>query len=395
MKKTFFYLVAFFLLCAFLSGCNASKASVAQVFEYDLGKGNILTESNQNIPYQMQGLIGVPDGENNPVVVILHGSHPIEKADKDRYDTGFSYLVEDLRQKGLLVLSINVGINYSFEAGEPIGNERTKQIVREHLDLLEEAVKGNNKLFSSDLSNKGDLNNIFLIGHSRAGLDVFEIANDTLPTRVSGIISVTPAFYKTLESKIPDIPTGIIISQYDGDVISLDGNDFYENILKSEKRSSDAELIYLKNANHGAFNTKLTQKDLSSTEEEIKKLMPAQNQRDFLTSYAADFIDQVLTKNSSVFSNEETLPTKVYGSDVLIRSTPGNSKMIISMDYPPNVKPQNAEIKQLIASFIPAKNTVDTFKMPGGSAFSEYGLLNILWQEKGAALTLPLYGTAL
>ena len=34
----------------------------------------------------------VPEGENCPVVIFLHGSHPVEKAAENRYDLGFTYL---------------------------------------------------------------------------------------------------------------------------------------------------------------------------------------------------------------------------------------------------------------------------------------------------------------
>ena len=49
------------------------------VYCYDLGEGT-LTQGTREIPYQMQGVIGVPEGENCPVVIFLHGSHPVRSA---------------------------------------------------------------------------------------------------------------------------------------------------------------------------------------------------------------------------------------------------------------------------------------------------------------------------
>ena len=69
------------------------------VYCYDLGEGTI-TQGTREIPYRMQGVIGVPDGENCPVVIFLHGSHPIRSAAENRYDLGFSYLVDQLADAG-------------------------------------------------------------------------------------------------------------------------------------------------------------------------------------------------------------------------------------------------------------------------------------------------------
>ena len=84
----------------------------------------------------MQGVIGVPEGENCPVVIFLHGSHPVEKASENRYDLGFSYLVNQLADAGYLAISMNVAINYSFEDGEPSGCDRTVQVVEQQSELL-------------------------------------------------------------------------------------------------------------------------------------------------------------------------------------------------------------------------------------------------------------------
>lgn len=64
------------------------------------GRGRSPREPRE-IPYQMQGVIGVPEGENCPVVIFLHGSHPVRSAAENRYDLGFSYLVDQLADAGV------------------------------------------------------------------------------------------------------------------------------------------------------------------------------------------------------------------------------------------------------------------------------------------------------
>ncbi|MEG2526402.1 MAG: hypothetical protein RSA62_04200 [Oscillospiraceae bacterium] len=392
MKKLTLTIITALALCVLLIGC-AEKSSTIEVGEnvytYNLGEGTLSTAAG-DIPYQMQGVIGVPDAENAPVVVIIHGAHPITTASEDRYDTGFTYLVEDLSRAGNLVLSLNVGINYSFENGEPNGNERTKQIVAQHISELKKAIDGEKTAFGLDLKSKGSLDNVVLLGHSRGGMDVFEIASETQDFNVAGVLSIAPSYDRELSSPLPKVPIGIIIPQYDGDVVRLDGSDFYERLLAQEGGAKDAELIYLKGANHGAFNTQITKKDPSTTDEIEKKLMPAEEQRSFLSSYAADFIQSVQASGETPFGKAAELPTQLYGHEVLLRAHAASSKLLFSAEAPPVTAPQEVKTQQLIASKVPDKNTVGTFNMPGSVELNEYALTNVIWEQKGAELEIPI-----
>ena len=178
---------------------------------YDLGEGALTQENRKDVPYRMQGVIGVPEGENRPVVIILHGSHPIQSAAENRYDLGFSYLVDQLADAGYLALSMNVGINYSFENGEPSGCERTVQVVEQQSALLKRAIQGEAGIFPCDLKNKGNLDQVILIGHSRAGYDIFEVAARTKILGIQGMVSAAPALVSPLSAEPLDVPVGIII----------------------------------------------------------------------------------------------------------------------------------------------------------------------------------------
>ena len=127
------------------------------VYVYDLGEGALDNPVRPDTPYRMQGVIGVPEGENCPVVIFLHGSHPVEKAAENRYDLGFTYLVNQLADAGYLAISMNVAINYSFEDGEPSGCDRTVQVVEQQSELLRRAIAGEEGIFPCDLTGKGDL----------------------------------------------------------------------------------------------------------------------------------------------------------------------------------------------------------------------------------------------
>ena len=74
------------------------------------------------------------------------------------------------------MISMNVAINYSFEDGEPTGNERTIQVVEQQLEQLEKAINGEETAFPVDLTGKGDLEQVVLLGQSRGGCDIFAVA---------------------------------------------------------------------------------------------------------------------------------------------------------------------------------------------------------------------------
>lgn len=394
MKSKKLYIALLLLALLMLSACSSKVQLDGRLLQYDLGEGSLETSDGRSIPYQIQGVLGIPEGENCPVVVLVHGAHPIAKASEDRYDTGFKYLAQALSEQGNLVISLNVGINYSFEDGEPNGNERSRQIITQQLQLLKKAIDGDSKVFGYDLSGVGDLDKVVLMGHSRAGMDVIEwAASQQEDVSVVGIASIAPSFYKMLETKIPDVPMGIIIPELDGDVISLDGNDIYEYIVRDESYTKTAELIYLKNANHGYFNTQLTQPDLNSTEEDIAKMIPAEVQRSFLVGYMSDFVRSVTDNKEPVFASANQLESSAYDCEVLLRVHSGQGSRLYSANGDTRLKGSEAvTVKKENASYIPAENTMGTFKMPGGAAFENYYLQRIVWTGANASVSIPVDG---
>ncbi len=62
--------------------------------------------------------------------------------------------MDQLADAGYLAISMNVGINYSFENGEPSGCERTVQVVEQQSALLERAMEGETGIFPCDLKRR-------------------------------------------------------------------------------------------------------------------------------------------------------------------------------------------------------------------------------------------------
>lgn len=356
------------------------------LYVYDLGEGALKNPSRPDTAYQMQGIVGVPEGTNRPVVVILHGSHPIEKSSENRYDLGFAHLVDALADAGYLAVSMNIGINYSFEDGEPIGNTRTVQIVQQQLDLLQDAIDGKQGAFPCDLTGKGDLSQVILLGHSRGGGDLFTVAQEVEGIEVRGLLAMAPAKTTPVEEGVSDIPTGIIIPQYDGDVTMLDGATIFEDIRSNDV--TNAELIYLEAGNHGGFSTALVAPDPFGNREDLDKIMPTAQQQAFLRSYTLDFVKSVLETGKTPLAGKTDLPDNLYGCPVVTRVYDGGKTLYSAQtDAAAKVTASGAAVEAVSASYMP-DSTAGTFNLPG--SFADFGLLRVSWDKADASVTIPV-----
>lgn len=358
------------------------------VYVYDLGEGALDNPVRPDTPYRMQGVIGVPEGENCPVVIFLHGSHPVEKASENRYDLGFSYLVNQLADAGYLAISMNVAINYSFEDGEPSGCDRTVQVVEQQSELLRRAIAGEEGIFPCDLTGKGDLSRVILVGHSRAGADILTVAEKTEILGIQGLVSVAPSIITPLEGAPVDVPTGIIIPQYDGDVTSLDGGKLFDELESAEGRVSDAELIYLKEGDHSGFSTALVRPDPFSSQEDRDRVMDRSRQQAFLSAYVMDFADQVLTDGHTPFAGQTELPESYGGCEVLVRVDEESHVLFQAVQETKPVLAAEGIRTEWVNASSTVSNTAGAFRLPGG--FIEYDLLRLQWEQPGSRVQIPV-----
>lgn len=364
-----------------------TEAPRDNVYCYDLGEGT-LTQGTREIPYRMQGVIGVPEGQNRPVVIFLHGAHPIQSAAENRYDLGFSYLVDQLADAGYLALSMNVGINYSFENGEPNGCQRTVQVVEQQSALLKQAIEGKNGIFPCDLKNKGDLNQVILVGHSRAGYDIFEVADQTELLGIQGLISAAPSLVSPLSGAPVDVPAGIIIPQYDGDVTSLDGGTLFDQLENTSQRSSGTDLIYLENGNHGGFSTALVRPDPFADRDTLPLVMEPEKQQAFFSAYVMDFVKTVLATGKTPLETVASLPEQYAGYPIMARVDAGGDVLYrAAVD-----SVENLQTADTVAEAVNACSTLDhtagSFRIPG--SFMQYDLTRIRWEKAGSTVTVPI-----
>lgn len=357
------------------------------VYCYDLGEG-VLTQGKREIPYRMQGVIGVPEGEDRPVVILLHGAHPIRSAAENRYDLGFSYLVDQLADAGYLALSMNVGINYSFENGEPMGCERTVQVVEQQSDLLRRAIEGETGIFPCDLKNKGDLDRVILVGHSRAGYDIFEVAARAEGLGVQGLVSAAPALVSPLSCELADVPVGIIIPQYDGDVTSLDGGTLFDQLEHTPQRSSGTDLICLKNGNHGGFSTALVRPDPFADRETLPLVMEPERQQAFFGAYVLDFLESVLETGKTPLEAEPTLEGMYGDFPVMLRVDAGGTVLYQASGDSVRALETSGVAAEAENACSTLDHTAEAFRIPG--SFLRYDLTRLSWDSAAASARIPV-----
>lgn len=306
-----------------------TDTAVPQAVEYNLGEVTIVQERFpedsrfRHMPVQLNGIIAAPpEGDGPyPVVLIIHGTHPGCPVNEMSVDVwpcapeveqpnyrGFDYLISHLAAQGYVALSINANAENTFGFGEGTPGERLSQLVGLHLDALVEAVNGGENQFGVELDGRADLTNLAFFGHSRGGDGVVWLAHrDGLtepdaaarhgygPVKGLLLIAPTPAF--TLPNGA-NAPMAILLPACDGDVITQDGQYFYEGARQNPTQSAWATSVWLEQANHNYFNSILAADWTFPGRPDCVTRLDKETQRGFLTDYATDFLTAVFSDDA-------------------------------------------------------------------------------------------------
>ncbi len=295
---------------------TAAAGSRPAAVEYNLGETTItqsmFSEDSRfrNMPVRLNGIIAAPDKGRGPfpVVVILHGNHrgcPIPDGDMvDRWPCapdveqpnyrGFDYLVRDLAAQGYVALSLNINAENTFGFGEPVPNERLKQILDLQLKALAEANRGGENKFGTDLKGKVDLSRLAFIGHSQGGESAYWLTQDTpLGTPESsaklgygpvyGLLMVAPAA-NLGGAKETHVPLAVLLPACDGDVFQQDGQLCYEITRLGPQQTAWGTSVWLEQANHNYVNSLLPDERLERAGRlDCQNLLQPEAQRNFLS----------------------------------------------------------------------------------------------------------------
>ena len=313
--------------------------------EYNLGDAaitqSIFPEDSRfrNMPVRLNGVISVPQSGNGsfPVVVILHGNHPgcpVPEGDTvDRWPCdpdleqpnyrGFGYLAQELASRGYIALSLNVNPEYTLGFGEPVPLERLGQLLDLQLKALAEASLGGQNKFGVDLKDRVDLSKLVLIGHSQGGegaylwvqhegMDKADASQKHGFGLVQGLIMVAPSG-NWAGGQPASIPVAMIQSACDNDVITQEGQMYYEINRVSTTNPSWVSSVWLDHANHNYFNEILSDEARARPgRPDCDPVLSPEKQRAFLVDYTAEFL-------ASIFQNDKQASARL-GMDLQAQS---------------------------------------------------------------------------
>ena len=308
-----------------------ADASGIEVHDFQFDDADIIDLIGRPLPVPMAGIIAAPSTPGpHPLVVVMHGNAlgqpEVQENIRARVYSGFDYLVQQLAAEGYVAISFNVNIEYSIDYGESMWGDFAYQIFELHLERLEEANAGEDVGHGLDLIGMIDFDEIHIIGHSRGGenADVFVRRDQAAGLeRIHSIIRVGPtiAYYSEEhgDAPHPDIPVGIILPEFDGDVRFLDGQLVFDEVMAEARNSSILSLVYLRGANHNWFNRFIAGDDAARFSDfAINRITRAQ-QEDFLMRYAASFLAMTSQNRApwGAFNVTEPQPVTMFGHNVI------------------------------------------------------------------------------
>ena len=258
--------------------------------------------------------VWMPEGQGPfPLVLIVHGNHAME----DYSDPGYAYLGELLASQGFIVASVDENfLNLSLSDYADVFHLRTGPensargwLLLKHLELW--------RTWNAEgpLRGRIDMDRIALIGHSRGG-EAVSIANafnqlDRYPDdamlpfdfhfHIRAIAAIAPVDgqYKPRKRPVPmhDQNYFVIQGNTDGDLTSFMGSSQYSRAQFSGKTDAFKASVYVKNANHGQFNTRWGRNDFGLPYKFLldeRPIMDADAQRRIAKAYIAAFLQMTL-----------------------------------------------------------------------------------------------------
>lgn len=375
------------------------------VSDYDLGRV-LLGENEEAIYFDLKGTIGIPkEIDNAPLIFILSGNNnslQTNNTTKDTYE-GLRYLVDNLSKAGYLTISINTDLPIEEGNEDYIVEDKVLTLVfKKHYQYLKDSISGKSNKYPVSLYNKGDINNIGLIGQSNTGRTIYNIANQEIldgRDNIKGLLSITPNG-GTYISSYPDIPSSILSTEHSVDTST--SFDMYNDIEKSIDRKSFSHLTYLIGGNSNKFNNLVEdntlevqannnlQKASMSTNEDT--IQDEYSHQEFLSSYSIDFFDYIFDKNTenSLYDTNNPTVQKLYKKDILSKLFTSNRKEIFNINTFKDSKISFKDIKpkHLIESSISSIDTAINFNDPATNI--ELQLLLLDWKNKNASFNLSL-----
>jgi dienelactone hydrolase len=266
----------------------------------------------------LQARVWMPQGPGPfPLVLIVHGNHAMEEPS----EAGYAYLGEHLASQGFILVSVDenfLNSAASDQLTDPLQFQNWKELPARAWLLLEHLRQWRSwtQDAGSPLQGKADMEHIALIGHSRGG-EAVVVANlfndlDFFPDdatmrfdfhfRLRGIAAIAPtdATYQPRSSDPPmrDQNYLVMAGSLDGDNgSSFLGSAQYSRLRLSGPGDAFKASLYIKDANHGQFNTTWGRNDSGTAYRFLfdeRGIMAGPAQRQIAKVYLTAFLDIVL-----------------------------------------------------------------------------------------------------